>query len=101
VTPFLVLPYFRLVFHFERLFHKSHPNVPIAAKYQQLNRGGSSHSAHSSFFEEQQQQQHVQSHFQQQLPQQHLENPGYASNHIKNEFNLAQVHVIDAKDKPT
>ncbi len=98
MTPFLVLPYFRLVFHFERLFHKSHPNVPNAAKYQQLNRGGSSHSAHSSFFEEQQQQpQYVQSHF----PQQHLENSVHISNPIKNEFNLAQVHVVDAKDKPT
>jgi hypothetical protein len=70
-----------LVFHFERLFHKSHPNVPNPAKYQQLNRGGSVHSSHSSYYEEQQQQQQ----------QQHVGD--VSSPH--NESNIVEVHMKD------
>ena len=71
----------------------SHPNVPNAAKYQQLNRGG---SVHSSFVEEQQQQEQQQ---QQQQHRQNLENPGRVFN-FKNESDLVQVHVTDVKDSP-
>ena len=40
-----------MVFHFERLFRRSHPKVPNPAGYQQIRRGDSVYSQ-SSVFEE-------------------------------------------------
>ena len=44
-TFLFTLNHFRLVFHFERLFSRSHPTVPNPSKYHQIKSGESSHSS--------------------------------------------------------
>ena len=91
---------FRMVFHFERLFRRSHPNIPNPARYQQIRRGESVYSQ-SSIFEEVSHNNQLQPQQHKQQPQQHQQKQQYQQQQqhqtpaLITHSNIVEVHQND------